>query len=133
MSRVLIDTSAWIEFFRAEGEARYRSRISQLIDDNDAALCGVILTELLKGGRSEKEYRELEDRLSTLIYLETPESIWKEAGRTASQLLRKGIQVPTTDLVIATIAVKNEIPLLQKDRHFHLLQKNIHLKLVEVA
>lgn len=130
MANVLVDTSAWIEFFRKDGEAAYRNAISTLLDDNEAALCGIVLTELLKGARSDKEYRELEDRLATLVYLETPEVIWKQAGRLASQLLRRGVQVPTTDLVIATIAIENRLPLLQKDRHFPILQRQTDLQLI---
>ena len=129
MANVLVDTSAWIEFFRKEGEPAYRDAIGTLLDDNEAALCGIILTELLKGARSDREYRELEDRLATLIYRETPETVWKKAGRLASQLLRKGVQVPTADLIIATIAIENRMPLLQKDRHFPLLQKQTDLQL----
>lgn len=132
MSSVLIDTSAWVEFFRPDGEERYRSRISQLLDDNEAAICGIVLSELLKGARSEKEYHEFEDRLATLIYLDTPESIWKKVGKTASLLLRKGIQVPTTDLLIGTVATENKIPVLQKDKHFILLGKQTALELFEI-
>lgn len=131
MSSVLVDTSAWVEFFRPGGDPRYRNAISQLLDDNEAALCGIVLTELLKGARSEKEYRELEDRLSTLLYLTTTEILWKKAGRLASTLLRKGIQVPTTDLLIATISIENRVPLLQKDRHFQILEKYTSLELME--
>lgn len=133
MASVLIDTSVWIEFFRADGDPKYRTFVSQLLDDNEAALCGVVFAELLKGARTEKEYRELEDRLGTLTYFETSESLWKKVGRTASLLLRKGIQVPTTDLLIATIATENKAPLLQKDRHFHLIQKQLNLELFGVT
>lgn len=130
---VLIDTSAWIEFFRADGDLRYRVKISQLLDDNEAALCGVIFAELLKGARSEKEFRELEDRLTTLIYLETPEALWKKVGKTASLLLRRGVQIPTTDLLIAILAAENNVPLLQKDRHFSLIERQLGLELLRVA
>lgn len=128
MSSVLVDTSAWVEFFRPEGDELYRSKISQLIDNNEIAVCGLILTELLKGTRSDKEYKELEDRLSTLTYFETPEGVWKKAGKTASLLLRKGVQVPTTDLLIATIAIENKIPILHNDKHFPLLARHTDLK-----
>jgi predicted nucleic acid-binding protein len=131
MSNVLVDTSAWVEFFRPDGDPRYRSTVSKLIDDNEAVLCGMILSELLKGSRSDKEYRELEDRLSTLPYLETPETVWKKVGRTASLLLRKGVQVPTTDLLIATLAIENKIPVLHNDKHFPILARHTELKTVQ--
>lgn len=133
MTSVLIDTSVWIEFFRPNGDASYRNAVCELIDDNKSALCGMILSELLKGARSEKEYKELEERLSTLLYLGTPESTWNKAGRIASHLLRKGIQVPMTDLVIAVIAIENKSPLFHKDKHFSLLEKHTDLKVFEIS
>lgn len=131
MPSVLIDTSAWIEFFRPEGDSKYRALVAELIDDDEASLCGIILTELLKGARTDAEYHKLEDRLATLTYLETPESIWKQSGKQASSLLRKGIQVPTTDLVIAMVAMENHLPVLHQDKHFSILQKHTSLKILE--
>lgn len=130
MAKILVDTSAWIEFFRADGDPRYRTAIAQLLDDNEAVLCGLIFAELLKGARTEREYRALEDRLATLLYFDTPETLWKRVGRHASLLLQKGIQVPMPDLLIATIAIENGAPLLQKDRHFRLLERHLDLELL---
>ena len=132
MNKVLADTSAWIEFFRPGGDKNYRSILCQLIDDNEVVLCGVVLTELLRGARSEKEYQELEEYLSTLTYFETPEILWKKAGREASLLLRKGVQVPTTDLMIATVAIEYKLTLLHRDKHYDLLQKHTSLKIFEM-
>ena len=129
---VLVDTSVWIEFLRKDGDPRYRARLSQLIDDNRVALCGLILAELLKGARSDKEYQDLEERLAALVYLETPESLWKKSGRNASLLLRKGIQVPMTDLIIAFIGLENKIPVFHNDKHFRILQKYIPLDTLEI-
>ncbi len=46
MPDILVDTSVWVEFFRRDGDVRYRNYVSQLIDDNEVVLCGIILTEL---------------------------------------------------------------------------------------
>lgn len=132
MATILVDTSAWIEFFRADGDARYRTRIEQLLDDNDAALCGIILAELLKGARSDREYRELDDRLATLTYFDLPESLWRTVGRHASHLLRKGVQVPIADLIIATLAIEHRASLLHNDRHFPLLAKHLPLHMMTI-
>lgn len=130
MSHVLVDTSAWIEFFRIKGDINVREEISRLLDENAILLCGIVFAELLKGARSEKEYRELEDRLSTLPYLETPETIWKKVGRLASLLLRKDLQIPTTDLLIACLAIENRVPLMHQDKHFTILAKQTDLKVI---
>lgn len=128
MPNVLIDTSAWIEFFRPEGDVNYQNQVSQLIEDNEAAICGLILVELLRGARSDKEYRELNDRLNTLHYLPTPETTWRTSGQLASQLLRKGVQIPTVDLTIAVIAIENNLPIFHHDKHFGILEKHSRLK-----
>lgn len=129
MPKVLIDTSAWIEFFRPDGDARYRMAVSRLLDDNHATLCGIISAEILRGARSDREYRTLADRLATLHYLTTSESLWTTMGSLGSHLLRKGVLVPSADLLIATIAMQHRIPILQKDRHFPLIAKHTALQL----
>lgn len=131
-STVLVDTSAWVEFFRRDGDRRCREVLSGLLDENRVATCGIILAEILKGARSEEEYRELEERLETLVYLPTPEEIWRRMGRTASLMLRKGTQIPTADLLIGTIASENRLPLFQKDRHFEILARHTKLTLFEI-
>jgi predicted nucleic acid-binding protein len=130
MSSVLIDTSAWIEFFRPHGDSHIRSTINQLLDDNEASVCGIILSELLRGTRTDREYRDLADRLKTLVYLSTPEELWSAAGQLGSHLARKGVNAPTTDILIATVAIKNKVALLHKDRHFPLIARYSDLKLV---
>lgn len=130
MSNVLVDTSAWIEFFRPQGNEGMRHRIAQLIDDNEAALCGIVLAELLRGTRSDREYRDLQDRLLTLHYVDTPEYVWVRAGHLGNQLTRKGAVVPTTDLIIACVAMSNGLTLLHQDRHFPLIAKHASLKVI---
>lgn len=130
MSNVLIDTSAWIDFFRPRGDTRIRNAVAQLIDDNEAALCGIVLAELLRGTRTEREHRELADRLSTLHYLATPESTWTTTGHMGSQLARKGVVVPTSDIVIASVAIDHNTPILHRDRHFPMIAKHFDLQLV---
>src|SRR5208283_593745 len=48
---ILIDTSAWIEFFRRSGDAAVKSRVAGLVETGDAGFCGPILYELMLGAR----------------------------------------------------------------------------------
>ena len=131
MNNVLIDTSPWIEFFRPKGMANYREAVSRLLDENEAALCGIVLAEILKGARSEKEYDVLNDRLATLHYLSTPESTWEKVGQRANHLRKKGLEIPTTDILIATIAIENRVPLLHKDHHFKFIASHSNLQIID--
>ena len=42
---------------------------------------------------------------------------------TAVENRKKGVQVPFPDAIIATIALKNDIPIWTGDQHFKLIQK----------
>ena len=43
----LIDASAWIEYYRNNGNENYKRDIIRNLKDNLAATCGIIKTELL--------------------------------------------------------------------------------------
>jgi len=43
---------------------------------------------------------------------------WVEAGRISFMLRRKGIIIPTTDLIIAALALENNCMVLTLDSHF---------------
>lgn len=44
---------------------------------------------------------------------------WIEAGKTSFNLRRKGITIPTTDLIIASLAMENNCLILTLDPHFN--------------
>jgi len=118
---ILIDTSAWILALRKGGLGRVRDEVDRHVVENQAATSGIIMLELLCGTRTNREYEELKEDLEALIQLETPPSTWERASQLAYALKRKGITVPSTDILIAAIAVENECILLHADRHFDLI------------
>lgn len=48
MTRVLIDTCAWIDFFKSKTGA-LGNLVAELIETNQAAITGVVIVELLQG------------------------------------------------------------------------------------
>jgi len=61
----LIDTSVWIDFFRGRSELEHVEKLKQcLLQNQEVVICGVILTEVLKGIRDEKQYRITSDYLN---------------------------------------------------------------------
>lgn len=50
MSLVLIDSCAWIDFLRYQ-EGGLGNKVSDLIKNDQAAITGVIVTELLQGAK----------------------------------------------------------------------------------
>lgn len=117
----LIDTSAWIAFFRGPGKVA--DQVDALIDANDAAICGPIWTELRRGFRNAAERRKVLPLLESCSELPPPASIWSDAGELGFVLSRKGITVKSMDLLIATYALNSDVGLLTADRDFEQMRK----------
>ena len=116
--RVLIDTSIWIEFFNRDS-SQPGDLLQQLLLEGRAATTGIILTELLQGAKLEKEFEAILSIVSAVPVLEATLETWVQAGRISFGLRRKGITIPTTDLVIATVAIQNECQVFSLDPHFN--------------
>lgn len=112
---ILIDTSAWISFFRGKGVLA--SKVDALIEADEAALCGPVLTELRRGLRSTERRRVL-PALAGCHELAQPDELWTKAGELGFSLARRGATVKTLDLLIATYALHHRVALLTEDSDF---------------
>jgi predicted nucleic acid-binding protein len=113
---VLIDTSAWVDFFR--GTSGAADQVARLIEKGQASICGVISYELVQGAKSEDEAVRLTGVLSALHYVEMTPELWVMAGNISAGLRRKGIILPVSDLLIGAIALGNGLDVLTVDDHF---------------
>jgi len=113
---VLIDSSAWIEALRPEGQRAYREMIDELLAEDVAATCQVVIAEVLQGARSPKELAALGEELRALRCL-SMEGVGERAGEIAFRLRKQGQRIPTTDLLIAATAAVHETALLHRDEH----------------
>jgi predicted nucleic acid-binding protein len=115
---ILVDTSVWIEVLRDKtGNVvqAFRERIGREI----YVLSRFTQLELLAGARDEREWRRLDDYLSTQYYFEATENTWKESARIYFELRRKGITVSSpVDCCIAQIAIESGSLLLHMDQDF---------------
>lgn len=112
---ILVDTSAWIEFF---GKGDRGKEVDELLELDDAAICGPIFTELRRGLRSPGDRRTVLPLLGGCHALEQPSDLWFDAGDLGFTLARRGVSVKTFDLLIATYSLAHSTPLLTLDRDF---------------
>jgi len=117
MAKVLIDTSAWIDFFRNTNGV-VGDIVSNLIRDDKAYLTGPIIAELLHGVRGKQEASQLNLLFTTIPYVKVSQDDWIKTGNTLLKLRQKGLSIPLTDVLIASIAVKNKLTVLTLDKHF---------------
>jgi len=118
---ILVDTSAWIEFFRG------REPLANAVDDalaaNEAALCGPVETEIRRGLVGERERSKVLPLLESCHCLAQPFELWHEAGDLGFMLRRRGITPKTHDLLIAIYALSYSAMLLTMDKDFALMRK----------
>jgi predicted nucleic acid-binding protein len=116
----MIDTSAWVQFFRS-GAGPVSDEVARLVESDRAWITGPVIAELLHGTRSPKERDELATLLSTVAYAEVERRDWEAAGDRLRELRTKGLTVPLSDAVIASVAARLELAVLALDWHYDLL------------
>ncbi len=118
---ILVDTSAWIEFFR--GRDPMARAVDALIEGDDAVICGPVVTELRRGLRSRGDRARVLPLLDGCHVLSQPDELWVEAGELGYLLRRRGATVKSLDLLIATYALAHGIPILSTDGDFRLMRR----------
>lgn len=130
--KVLIDTSVWIDFFNGSLSEKQREAIVSLLDAEEVVITSVIKNELLVGATSLKNYLELENNLSAFQEFHLTEDSLPAFNRFSFDLKQKGILGKYTDVSIAFLAQKNEIPLWSFDRYFTQLKAKKMIEIFEV-
>ena len=132
MDKVIIDTSAWIESFRPRGNKAIRETVRTHLRNSVVLMPGIIRAELLRGTRTNSEYKELADLLDGLEYLSVDDSFWEKVARFSFDLFRSGITVPLVDTYIALLAIQNNAGLIHNDRHFDLIAQKHPLRIIHL-
>ncbi len=118
---ILIDTSAWIVSFKKAGSHDLKEFIRQAIVSGNAVTSPIIILELLQGCRSGEERDSLRIKLESLDVLPITPAVWEQAYELGFSLRRKELTIPTGDLIIAALAIENNIFLAHHDEHFEMI------------
>ncbi len=129
---ILVDTSVWVDFLRGVNSRERRTLHRLIEDEEDIAITGIILTEILQGIKEDKDFQTLKDYLLEfpLYSPKAPETYLRAAGiyrdcRKRGKTVRK-----TVDCIIAAIAMENGLALLHKDSDFDHIEACTGLKKV---
>ena len=124
---ILADTTVWIHFLRGSG-IRFRERLVPLIMADRLVITPVIVTEILRGAKSQNEYEKLSKDMAALHSFDISAKVWQRACKLGYTLRHKGINAPLTDTLIASVAVEHDLLLLHDDRHYEMIASIIPLK-----
>ena len=130
---ILVDTSVWVDFF-AGRDLPHVAKLEQLIlDDDDLALCGIVLTEILQGIADDAAHRRVRRYLSLLLMLPMPDTVFVRAAEIYRKLRKKGITIrKTNDCIIAATALEHQCQLLHNDKDFTPIETHFPLKVVKL-
>jgi len=129
---ILVDTSVWIDFFTGRDLPQVATLEHFILHNEDLALCGIILTEILQGIGDDTAYRRVRRDLSPLIMLSITEAVFVHAADIYRSLRKQGITVrKTNDCIIAATALEHHCRLLHKDKDFLPIARHFPLKVVE--
>lgn len=129
MSLVLIDTSAWLFNFPPREVPRIRERITELVQDNLAAVTSPILFELLHGVPTGEEFSRWCHHLSSLHQFPLTEADWLKAAQWAQRLRSRGLKAKTVDFLIAYKALRHRLALLHADADFDRIARYVPLRM----
>lgn len=122
----LIDSSLWIEYFRPKGSSKVKALLRDLLQKEEALICGIVLIEVLRGARGNADFEMLQESLSALPEIAIDEDVLKRAARWGYEMDRKGKLVSTTDLIISACAF-DHATLLHADSDFELIASQVDL------
>jgi|WetSurMetagenome_2_1015567.scaffolds.fasta_scaffold278975_2 tRNA(fMet)-specific endonuclease VapC len=116
-TKIIVDTSVWIEFFRNE-ISPVSSHLKSLLHSGRVVMTGMILAEILQGIKSGNEVILVKNSLESLPFIEINKKVWQQSGEISATLRRKGITIPLSDIIIACAALTEGFELYTIDPHF---------------
>lgn len=116
---VLADTNIFIDFWNNP-----TNELIECFERENIVICGVVRAELLHGAISDTDFKDIMNLLDVFDEKSFDADDWQLLGSNLYKLRRKGLTVPFSDAIIATLAIKYDIPVWTGDKHFVLI-KNI--------
>lgn len=124
---ILADTSVWIPFLRGSG-IQFQERIVPLIMGDKLVTTPIVIMEILRGAKSQREYDKLSKDLAALRCFDVSAKVWERASKLGYTLRNKGLNAPLTDTLITAVAQEHNVRLLHDDRHFEMIASISPLK-----
>lgn len=128
---ILVDSSVWIDYLRGTPTPQ-TDKLDGLLGVTPLAIGDLIMTEVLQGCPTEREFNSVRKTLEALTFvtLGGPD-VAVLAAKHFRQLRARGVTVrKTIDSVIATRCILDGLELLHCDRDFDPFEKHLGLRCV---
>jgi predicted nucleic acid-binding protein len=116
---ILVDSSVWIDYFRGATTPQ-AEKLDALLGTEPVAIGDLILTEVLQGFVSDRDFNQASKLLDSLDIIDLGgRDIAIQAARNFRLLRGLGVTVrKTIDTIIATRCIESRLTLLYSDRDF---------------
>ena len=126
---ILVDSSVWIDYFRGTATPQ-AEKLESLLGTGPIATGDLILTEVLQGFVSGRDFNQARKLLTSLVVVDLAgQDIAIQAAKNFRALRALGVSVrKTIDTVIATRCIESGLPLLYSDRDFDPFVEHLGLR-----
>ncbi len=126
---ILVDTSVWIDYFNGANN-RYTDNLDSALEEGAVAIGDLIFLEILQGFKTDRDHSRAKTTLESLDQFEMfGHRMALKCAENYRALRRKGKTIrKTTDVIIATFCIENQLPLLFSDRDFIPFVENLGLR-----
>jgi predicted nucleic acid-binding protein len=124
----MVDSSVWVDYFNGV-ENKQVLFLDSILGIQPVIIGDLILTEVLQGFRSDKDYTTAKELLSFLpTHQLSNQTLAIKSAENYRKLRKQGITIrKTIDVIIATYCIENEIELLCSDKDFLPFHKKLGL------
>ena len=127
---ILVDLSVWIDYFN--GNSTWQTDLlDSYLSDLPIIMGDLILTEVLQGFRSDKDFKTARSFLDSLPFRQMGGyNVAIQSAQNYRKLRKAGITVrKTIDVIIATFCIIEGLTLLHDDRDFDPISASFPLKI----
>ncbi len=123
---ILIDTSAWVEYFRATGSTA-AVEVRRLVSDEagDLAMCEPIAMEILSGATNDTTHTALERLVNGLPSLAVDDALdFRAAAEIYRSARRTGATIRSiNDCLISAVAIRHRTRIVHCDKDFDVIAR----------
>lgn len=126
---ILVDSSVWINYFN--GVSTWQTDLlNRCLSDIPVIIGDLILTEVLQGFKSDKDFKTAKDLLGNLPFRQIGGyDVAIQSARNYRLLRKSGVTIrKTIDVIIGTFCILEDLPLLHDDRDFDPMVSHLSLK-----
>jgi len=130
---VVVDSSVWIDYLNGH-LTRETDVLHGLLGERQIIIGDLILTEVLQGFRSDRDFRQAKRLLAAFpIVTMVGPKLALRAAEHYRRLRRLGVTVrKTIDVMIGTYCIARRLPLLHADTDFDPMVRHLGLRLPNV-